>query len=170
MGRHREYSEKEFSFCVILTTIGIICVLITGSIKYNPTIKIHYSKRPSCAEAESDSKGKVVINNRTAPIVRQSLGIFIVTAYCPGECCCGDDADGITACGWKINIGDKFCAADPMIPFLKVLDIEGYGIAPVLDRGGKIKGNKLDVFFWTHEEALKWGVQELEIFCWVQGE
>jgi len=165
MGRHREYSEGAFRFCVILTTISIICVLITGSIKYNPTIKIHYSKRPSCAEAESNIKSQV-----KTEYIRRSLGIFIVTAYCPGECCCADDADGITACGWKINIGDKFCAADPMIPFLKVLDIEGYGIVPVLDRGGKIKGNKLDVFFWTHEEALKWGVQELEIFCWVQGE
>ena len=161
MGRHREYSEGAFRFCVILTTIGIICVLITGSIKYNPTIKIHYSKRPSCAEAESNIKSQVKTG-----YIRRSLGIFIVTAYCPGECCCG--ADGITACGWKINTGDKFCAADPMIPFLKVLDIEGYGIAPVLDRGGKIKGNKLDVYFDTHEEALEWGIQELEIFCWVE--
>jgi 3D (Asp-Asp-Asp) domain-containing protein len=33
----------------------------------------------------------------------------------------------------------------------------------VLDRGGAIKGNRLDVFFATHEEALEWGVQYLEV-------
>ena len=42
-----------------------------------------------------------------------------------------------------------------------MLEIPGYGVVPVLDRGGAIKGNKLDVFFPTHVEAQVWGVQEL---------
>ena len=33
----------------------------------------------------------------------------------------------------------------------------------VLDRGGAIQGNKLDVFFASHEEALEWGVQYLDV-------
>jgi 3D (Asp-Asp-Asp) domain-containing protein len=33
----------------------------------------------------------------------------------------------------------------------------------VLDRGGAIKGNKLDVFFPTHAEALKWGRQRIAV-------
>lgn len=102
--------------------------------------------------------------------VRESLGIFVVTAYCPCEKCCGKWADRITASGYIIQTGDKFCAADPMIPFGKVLDIPGYGVVPVLDRGGKIRGTKLDVYFDSHKDALKWGKQELEIFCWVEGE
>ena len=93
-----------------------------------------------------------------------------VTAYCPCPKCCGEYSDGITASGYIIQPDNKFCAADPIIPFGKVLDIPGYGIVPVLDRGGKIKGNKIDVFYSTHEEALIWGNQELEIFCWVEGE
>ena len=30
---------------------------------------------------------------------------------------------------------------------------------PVIDRGGAIKGHKLDVFFDSHEAALEWGRQ-----------
>lgn len=87
-----------------------------------------------------------------------------VTAYCPCERCCGKWADGVTASGHIIQIGDKFIAAPPEIPFNAVMDIPGYGNGiKVLDRGGSIKGNKLDVYFGTHQEALEWGVRELII-------
>lgn len=35
--------------------------------------------------------------------------------------------------------------------------IPGYGYAVAADTGGAIKGRKLDVFFQTRAEALKWG-------------
>lgn len=91
--------------------------------------------------------------------------IMIVTAYCPCEKCCGKWADGITASGHRIAPGDKFVAAPPWIPFGTLLSIPGYSDepVPVLDRGSAIRGNKIDVFFNSHNAALEWGVQELEI-------
>ena len=89
-----------------------------------------------------------------------------VTAYCPCEKCCGQFADGITANGHKIQPGDTFAAADSRYPFETELIILGYNASnpvKVLDRGGAIKGNKLDVFFHTHEQALQWGVQYLNV-------
>jgi len=86
---------------------------------------------------------------------------YKVTAYCPCEKCCGKFADGITASGYKICPGDKFCASP--LPFLTIFDIPGYGITINLDRGGAIKENCIDVFFPTHKEALEWGVQYLEV-------
>lgn len=88
---------------------------------------------------------------------------FTVTAYCPCEVCCGRFSDGITASGHIIQPGDKFAAAPPEVPYGTMLDIPGYGVVPVLDRGGSIKGNRLDVFFSDHETALKWGAQKLEV-------
>lgn len=58
-----------------------------------------------------------------------------------------------------IKPGDRFVAADKRFEFGQMFVIPGYGRVPVLDRGGAIKNNKLDVFFPTHKEALQWGVQ-----------
>jgi len=89
-----------------------------------------------------------------------------VTAYCPCSKCCGRYSDGVTACGHKIRMGDTFVAADRRYPFGTEMLIPGYGNSQrvqVLDRGGAIKGNRLEVFFDTHEEALEWGVRYLDI-------
>lgn len=89
-----------------------------------------------------------------------------VTAYCPCPKCCGEYSDGITACGHKIRPGDVFVAADRRFAFQTEMVIEGYGNSQpvkVLDRGGAIKGNKLDVFFMTHQEALEWGVRHIDV-------
>jgi 3D (Asp-Asp-Asp) domain-containing protein len=90
-----------------------------------------------------------------------------VTAYCPCKKCCGPKAQGITASGKHVSYNaGKFVAADTkVLPFGTKLDVPGYGSAPVevIDKGGAIKGNKLDVFFPTHQEALKWGRQWVNV-------
>ncbi|MHC4705547.1 MAG: 3D domain-containing protein [Planctomycetota bacterium] len=94
-----------------------------------------------------------------------------VTAYCPCSKCCGEYADGQTACGHRIRAGDAFVAADARYAFGTEMIIAGYGNdqpVRVLDRGGAIRGDRLDVFFHTHEEALEWGVQYLDVKVYVQ--
>jgi len=89
-----------------------------------------------------------------------------VTAYCPCPKCCGKYSDGETACGHKIRPGDTFAAADKRYSFGTEMIIAGYQNGQpvkVLDRGGAIRGNRLDVFFHTHEEALEWGVKYLDV-------
>ena len=89
-----------------------------------------------------------------------------VTAYCPCPKCCGSYSDGVTASGHKIHQGDLFVAADKMYPFGTEMIIPGYKsgeAVKVLDRGGVIRGNRLDVFFDSHQEALKWGVRYLDV-------
>ncbi len=89
-----------------------------------------------------------------------------VTAYCPCSKCCGQYADGITASGHKIQPGDAFAAADRRYPFGTEMIVPGYNdseTVKVLDRGGAITRNRLDVFFHTHQQALEWGVQHLDV-------
>jgi 3D (Asp-Asp-Asp) domain-containing protein len=91
---------------------------------------------------------------------------MVVTAYCPCPKCCGENAQGITASGKLIDHNDgHFVAADNSLAFGTRLIIPGYtkGAVEVLDRGGAIKGNRVDVFFPTHQEALNWGRQTLQV-------
>ena len=90
-----------------------------------------------------------------------------VSAYCPCEKCCGKYSKGQhyrqTANGYKILPGDVLIAAPPEIPFGTWITVPGYGRAQVKDRGGAIKGRKLDLYFSTHKAALQWGRQYLAI-------
>lgn len=94
-----------------------------------------------------------------------------VTGYCPCSKCCGSFADGRTANNHLIRSGDKFVAADKSHPFGTEIIIPGYNTGQpvkVMDRGKAIKGDRLDVFFHSHQQAREWGVQYLDVL--VKGE
>ena len=119
---------------------------------------------------EGQSLDSIITNPN--PINIKSLGIYTVTAYCSCEKCCGiwatKPGPRKTANGHVIEPNDRFVAAPKEIPFRTMLAIKGYsnegGFVFVYDRGGSIKGRKLDVFFPTHQEALNWGVKKMEVF------
>lgn len=93
----------------------------------------------------------------------EDLGVWRVTAYCPCRVCCGRHADGITADGTHLAPGKKVLAAPRSVPFDTRLRVPGYGVGRVADRGGAIKDRRLDVFFWSHQEAVEWGVRWLKV-------
>lgn len=104
--------------------------------------------------------------------VRPARTIWMtVTAYSPDHRSCGIWADGVTASNKSVwTNGMKLIAADTrLLPFGTLLSVPGYdggSIVPVLDRGGAIKGKRLDVLYPTHEIALQWGVQRLPVTVW----
>ncbi|MGH7132556.1 MAG: 3D domain-containing protein [Phycisphaerales bacterium] len=104
--------------------------------------------------------------------VRKARTIWMtVTAYSPDSRSCGDSADGITASLHRVETnGFKLVAADSKIlPLGSMITVPGYDtdrVVPVLDRGGAIKGYRLDILFPTHEQARKWGVKKLPITVW----
>lgn len=51
-----------------------------------------------------------------------------------------------------------------VIPMGSKLYIEGYGAATALDRGGAIRGNRIDVFLETTAQAKKWGVRKVRLY------
>ncbi len=110
--------------------------------------------------------GKEGMQDSQVELAGEPAHWFIVTAYCPCEKCCGKFADGITASGHIIQEGDCFVAAPPWIPFGTRLSIPGYVgglMVAVEDRGGAIVGNRLDVFFSDHNEALAWGIKTFRV-------
>lgn len=88
-------------------------------------------------------------------------GKYKITFYCPCSKCCGK-SDGITASGTKAT-AKRTVAAPKSFAFGTQIHIEGLGSYVVEDRGGSIKGNRLDVFVDSHEEALRLGVQYKDV-------
>ncbi|MBL8762911.1 MAG: 3D domain-containing protein [Phycisphaerae bacterium] len=94
-----------------------------------------------------------------------------VTGYSPDSRSCGTSADGKTATMHDVwTNAMRLAAADTrLIPFGSMISVPGYDnarIIPVLDRGGKIKGRRIDLLFPTHEAARRWGVRKLPITVW----
>jgi len=89
-----------------------------------------------------------------------------VSAYCKNACCCGDFADGYTASGAVAE--GLICAAPPEYSFGTVMDVDGVQYT-VKDRGGAIKGNKLDLLFSTHQEALNFGRKTITVKVYLKG-
>jgi 3D (Asp-Asp-Asp) domain-containing protein len=104
----------------------------------------------------------------SAPPPLQSMGQYTVMAYCPCEKCCGKWSDGRTANNYLLKDGDLIIAAPPEISFGTKLYIPGYGEGRVEDRGGSVKGKRLDVYFDTHQDALDWGVKEVEVYLVIE--
>ncbi|MEG0471956.1 MAG: 3D domain-containing protein [Solibacillus sp.] len=81
------------------------------------------------------------------------------TAYCTG--CSGTTAYGIDL---RANPHRKVIAVDPrVIPLGTKVWVEGYGEAIAGDTGGAIKGNKIDVFIPSHDNAMAWGVKTVKL-------
>lgn len=93
----------------------------------------------------------------TATIALNDLGEFKITGYCPCEECCGK-SDGITSTGTEATAG-RTVAVDPdVIPYGTEVVI-GDEVYIAEDCGSAIKGNKIDIFYDSHEEALAAGVR-----------
>jgi 3D (Asp-Asp-Asp) domain-containing protein len=93
---------------------------------------------------------------------KKELGRFKVTAYCHCVRCCGK-SDGITASGTKVKEGRTIAVDPDVIPLGSKVELNGNTYIAE-DIGGAVKGNHIDLYFNSHEEALKWGVQYKKIY------
>lgn len=99
--------------------------------------------------------------SRSAPAPKVERRVMKVTAYTAKDK--GMDGLRITANGEKVQEG-RTIAADHSIPFGTQIFIPALGKTFVVtDRGGAIHGDRLDLYVESQKDAMKFGVQELEV-------
>jgi 3D (Asp-Asp-Asp) domain-containing protein len=81
--------------------------------------------------------------------VKQYVGKFELTYYC---------ISGITKSGTHTKPHITVAVDPNVIPLGSELYIEGLGYRVAEDTGGAIKGNKIDVYVTTYDEAISNGV------------
>lgn len=120
---------------------------------------------------------KIIATNVINPVQMYkytSLGEYKISAYCACERCCGQwatirptDENGqpivYTASGAVAKQGVTVAADASIFPFGTVLLIDGKEYT-VQDRGGMVEGKHIDIYFDSHDEAIKHGVQFKEIY------
>ena len=96
------------------------------------------------------------------PLEQISLGEFAITHYCACSRCCGK-SDGVTATGTQATAGRTIAVDPKVIPLGTEVIIDGQAYIAE-DTGGAIKGNKIDIFCDSHEEAINRGRITREVF------
>ena len=113
------------------------------------------AKTTSRSSSTAGTRSKVTAGKTIA-----NIGTYKVTAYCACSKCCGKST-GITASGKKATAG-RTIAAPSNFAFGTKLKI-GDNVYVVEDRGGAIKGNRIDIFMDSHSAALQWGSRYMTV-------
>lgn len=71
----------------------------------------------------------------------------------------------MTASGTRARRG-TIAADTDVFRFGTVMDVPGYGLGAVEDRGAEIQGRKIDLFFSSHRQAQEWGRRKLTVTVW----
>lgn len=133
------------------------------TVKTNTTVYTNKSNKTKKVDNNSNNQSTKITTDSNIPdeIVGREMTVTATayTAYCEG--CSGTTAYGIDL---RSNPNQKVIAVDPkIIPLGTKVWVEGYGVAIAGDTGGAIKGNKIDVFIPSHNEAMEWGVKKIKI-------
>ncbi|MGN0439099.1 MAG: SH3 domain-containing protein [Lachnospiraceae bacterium] len=101
------------------------------------------------------------INPITATQAGESLGMFTITAYCGCSRC--SSGNNRTASGTVPTQGRTIAADTSILPFGTQVVIGGV-VYTVEDCGSGVRGNHIDIFFATHEQALAFGRRTMQVF------
>jgi 3D (Asp-Asp-Asp) domain-containing protein/LysM repeat protein len=162
-------------------------VILKDTPKFNTPSGTPKKQQPSVDNSKSETTNKVVKSNNVAksettnkneksdvvtkskPTIKEQKSDEVAkeltvtatayTANCEG--CSGTTATGVDL---KANPDAKVIAVDPnVIPLGSKVYVEGYGYATAEDTGGAIKGNKIDLFIPSEDEAKEWGKRKVTV-------
>ena len=138
----------------------VICYVIIAMLLYEPLTVSTADISPQVVN-DTPVIEKAVITPIEEPV---SIGECKLTAYCkenyPHICNNGDSSKTATGTTPTAN---RTVAVDPsVIPYGSEVIINGHTYIAE-DCGSAIKGNRVDILFDTHREALEFGVQYAEV-------
>lgn len=177
-------------FVLLIAAFVVLCITDDGAEEAEPTAATMPEVQPMCILRSSAAE----LDERTIPDADPvepsepietsepeavqpewiSAGTYILTAYCSCEKCCGHwatirplDANGkpivYTSTGAIAQQGTTIAVDPSVIPYGSEVKINDH-IYIAQDTGGAIDGNRIDVYFDSHQAALEFGRQSAEVF------
>ena len=139
-------------------------IIVQGTMPAVSYSRGNISNTPTKTLKKTTSKTSV-----NTAIVKAASNASGKTLYVKATAYCASDGanNTYTASGAKAvhnPNGYSTIAVDPtVIPLGTKLYVEGYGNAIAADKGSAVKGNYIDLFFNTREEAVNFGVKHLKV-------
>ncbi len=153
-----ESNQTKINFNIVenILTLGQTNVCMAEEL--TPVAEVVEEKKVEVVKTEEKSiiETKKVLKNSDLPKGKFTIN---ASAYTAAADECGK-SDGITASGKKVKENETI-ACPKNFAFGTKVNIEGYGTYICQDRGGAIKGNKIDIYVKTKAQAFAFGRRNL---------
>lgn len=164
------YRTALLSATALVVSLAALLAGITANVDKEDVIPVARDPMESVAEPASLPD---TTKPEPMPEPLQSLGEFLVTAYCPCPECCGiwsDQHPERIGTGYiqrtisgTIPKAGRTVGVDPdVIPLGTHIIVAGQEY--VAEDAGASKGNVVEIYFDSHEEALNWPMGEREVY------
>lgn len=162
--RTREQRKAGASAMIALVCFGLMVLLIAAALSTDAGGAAEAGKLPVVDKLPGEDTPATACSYID---LGELLGEFTLTAYCPCVRCCGK-SDGITATSTTATEGRTIAVDPSIIPYGSTVTIhfaDGSSHSYIAeDCGGAIRGNRIDVFFDSHRDALRFGVQGAYVY------
>ncbi|CAM3642527.1 3D domain-containing protein [Aeromicrobium ponti] len=122
--------------------------------------------KPAAESKPAAETAKPAVTEKPAEAAKEETAQQVLTMEATAYTANCEGCSGITATGinLKENPNQKVISVDPnVIPLGTKVHVEGYGEAIAGDTGGAIKGNKIDIFIPSKEDAINFGRQTVKV-------
>ena len=157
------------------TFVSLLIILALESTYYQVT-GIKAADSHSADQAISALQTSVQAIEDGYKLTKYERARVVATGYTAGEESTGKTlnhpAYGVTYSGVKVkrDLYSTIAADLDIFPLGTILWIPGYGYGVVADKGGAIKGNRLDLYYETVEDVYaEWGKKELDVYIVEKG-
>lgn len=142
-------------------------VVCTLSLSVSAWASTETSSIVICGSETSKEEDEIILNETPEDIQDTadefvSLGMFTTTGYCNCEQCSGGHS--LTYAGTVPQAEHTLSADLNLFPIGTQLMVDGI-IYTVEDMGSSVNGNKIDIFYDSHQDAEAHGMQLQEVFA-----
>lgn len=155
--------QRVIASCVIMLLVGFALGMFVGKLSVN----VHAEIIEPIESSEPIEEEPILVQAVTEVISTPTpipIGICKVSAYCLEDYphICNNGSSKTTATGTVPTVGRTIAVDPKVIPYGSEVIINGHTYIAE-DCGGAIKGNRVDILFATHKEALNFGIQYAEV-------
>lgn len=133
-------------------TIGFICVIY---LTWNVVKTTEKMKTPP---------ETIIVERDISPIPYKELGEYTISFYCDCPICAKSAKGSKTATGTKPKEGKTIACDGNTLKMGDIVYIETIGVRVCEDKGGAIKGNRIDVYMDDHDIANKIGIRKVNVY------
>ena len=162
---------------ILITSNDKIYKSMSDIVEENEEIRVEFGYNEELASPVSSVVNAVLDYTQLGTVVQSSSGYktysaqysVLATGYCSCSICCGPYDGTSTANGSTPTVGHTIATPSTYdfgtMVYIPDFD-DGYddGIFEVQDRGGAIQGNRIDIYFGSHQEALNFGVRTVTMY------